>query len=151
MRPLNLRTSIVLQRCGPNLLKAFYWIILVLCLFVSTTLLFGGSGWFEKKWRTVDVCVFAHSGVWTTLLYFSYKTVCLSYWEVYNDCVDQFVEALICVLCIRILFKDSLCCFVKCVESQTFELIDGVLHVLFSAFSLSMLTVRHNHRVHVIL
>ena len=105
----------------------------------------------EKKWRTVDVCVFAHSGVWTILLYFSYKTVCLSYWEVYNDCVDQFVEALICVLCIRILFKDSLCCFVKCVESQTFELNNGVLHVLFSAFSLSVLTVRHNHRVHVIL
>lgn len=104
-----------------------------------------------KKWRTVDVCVFAHSGVWTILLYVSYKTVCLSYWEVYNDYVDQFAEALICVLCIRILFKDSLCCFVKCVESQTFELNNGVLHVLFSAFSLSVLTVRHNHRVHVIL
>ena len=85
----------------------------------------------------------SHSGVWTILLYFTYKTACLSCWEVYSDCV----EAQSCVMCIRRRFTEWLCCFVKSVESRPFALNKGVLHVLFSVFSLSASTVRHNHRV----
>ena len=56
----------------------------------------------KKKWRTVDVCVFAYSGVWTILLYFLYKTgsvrrgtnLCV----VYSHIIQGFI-VLLCKMC----------------------------------------------------
>ena len=54
----------------------------------------------KSQWQASDVCVFAHLGAWTLLLYPSTRQSFLLCLKVYNDSMSLFLEVPACVMCV---------------------------------------------------